>query len=536
MTYLTEATGRWTLRQISAAYDVRGVSSTAEAAIALVSSDPDRVLAIEGERSLTARSAVADATALASCLRDSGILPGETLSYILPNQLEALVVNLAAGMAGLVVNPIVPIYRSAELRHILRDAHTAAIVLAGGNFADMVSDLHGELCDLKLIIDVTTDWHRTLARGRKLRTLPMPTVKPGDVKLILYTSGTTGPAKGVIHSHGTLARVLAMNVRNLGLGGNFSFLMPSPIGHVTGYLWGLEAPIRHGSKVVLMPRWDPAEAVRLIDRHAIDATSGAAPFLQDVISAARAAGTRLPSLRRFASGGASVNPALVREALLTFERASVFRVYGSTEAPNVGQGYTQPEDRTLAADTDGRALDYELRLVDLAGRDVAEGRQGELLVRGPSLFCGYTDPSLNDAAFDPAGFFRTGDLGERRPDGALVITGRRKDLIIRGGENLSPKEIEDALLDHPDVAEVAIVGVPHMRLGEKVGACVVPEAGQSPSLASLARYLIDAGFARQKCPEHLLLVPQLPRTPSGKVQKDEVRRMMKAALPLSKTS
>lgn len=521
---------RWQLRQVQAAGVATNVSSTAETAIALASSDPDRIIAIEGERNLSARSAVADAMALASVLQESGILPGETLSYILPNQLEALIVNLAAGVAGLVINPIIPIYRSAELRHILTDARTAAIVLAGGNFADIVNDLRDKLPDLKLVIDVATDWHRTIARGRTLRAPPKPTTKSDDVKLILYTSGTTGPAKGVIHSHATLARVLATNVRNLGLGDHFSFLVPTPIGHVTGYLWGLEAPVRHGSKVILMPRWDPAEAVRLIDLYTIDATTGAAPFLQDAITAARAAGTSLPSLRRFASGGASVSPSLVREALLTFERASVFRVYGSTEAPNVGQGYTQAEDSALAAETDGRALDYEVRLVDMAGRDIAEGQQGELLVRGPSLFCGYTDPSLNDAAFDAAGFFRTGDLGERRVDGALIITGRRKDLIIRGGENLSPKEIEDALLGHPDVAEVAIVGVPHARLGEKVGACVVPTAGRSPSLASFAQYLMDTGLARQKCPEHLLLVSQLPRTPSGKLRKDEVRRAMAEAL------
>lgn len=522
----------WRLRDAARPSPAEHMTSTVETALALAEREPDRVVATESGRELTAAEAVAEARALAAVFWADGLRPGQTLAYILPNCLEAVSLNLAAGMLGLVITPIVPIYRDAELRHILRDARAASVVSAGLyrgiDFAAILSGLRADLPELRQIVETASSWDAMLARGRELTAAPRVATAPDDVKLILYTSGTTGPAKGVLHTHRTLARVLEVGSRNLALGPEPRFLIATPIGHVTGYLWGLEAPFRLGTRVVLMRSWKPDEAVRLIDAHRIDATTGAAPFLQDTIAAARAAGTRLPSLRRFSCGGAAVSPTLIREARDAFARASAFRVYGSTEAPNIGQGYADPALVELAAETDGRPLDYEVRLVGEGGREVEQGQEGEILARGPALFRGYTDPAQNDAAFAPGGFFRTGDFGRMTPEGALVVTGRKKDLIIRGGENLSPKEIEDALLSHPAIRDVAVIGIAHPRLGETVGACVVAEPGARPDVPALAGHLARLGFARQKCPEHVFLVEALPRTASGKVRKDQLRALVAA--------
>lgn len=254
----------------------------------------------------------------------------------------------------------------------------------------------------------------------------------------------------------------------------------------------------------------------------------AAPFLRDTVDAALAAGTRLPSLARFGCGGAAVSPGLIRDAQAAFARATAFRIYGSTEAPNITQGYADPAAGDLAAETDGRPVDYEVRIVGRDGCDVPAGGEGEILARGPALCRGYTDPAANRDAFDAQGFFRTGDLGQMTPQGALVITGRLKDLIIRGGENLSPKEIEDALASHPAIREAAVVGKPHPRLGEVVCACITPAGREMPTLDDLASHLDRAGLARQKYPEAVLIVDAMPRTASGKVRKDELRRLVAA--------
>ena len=517
----------WTLHGPARSGASEPVRTTVELARELAAGRGDGIVVRDGDHALTAAQAIDDARALAAVFRESGLRPGQTVSYILPNCVEAVILNLAAGMLGLVINPVIPIYREAELRHILRDARTALVVLAGEHrgidFTGIVARLRPDLPDLRHVLTLGAAWEAAIARGRGLPRAPSVDVAADDVKLILYTSGTTGPAKGVLHTHRTLARVLDVGVRNLGLPSGPTFLIATPIGHVTGFLWGLEAPFRLGTRVVMMRSWKPEEAVRLIDAHGVDATTGAAPFLQDTVAAARAAGSRLPSLRRFSCGGAAVSPSLIRDAQATFAQASAFRVYGSSEAPNIGQGYADPADGEPAAETDGRAIDYELRIVAESGLDAAAGQDGEILARGPALFRGYTDPALNREAFDADGFFRTGDIGRITAAGALVVTGRKKDLIIRGGENLSPKEIEDALLSHPDIRDVAVIGVPHPRLGEVVCACVVPRDAASPDVPGLAAHLSKLGLARQKCPEHVLLLDELPRTASGKVRKDVLR-------------
>ena len=217
-------------------------------------------------------------------------------------------------------------------------------------------------------------------------------------------------------------------------------------------------------------------------------------------------------------------PELIRRANKVFVNCRAFRVFGSSECPMVTQGVL--DDPELAATTDGRVFDWEVKVVDAEGNRVAAGSEGEILARGPSLFRGYTSAEANRESFDEEGFFRTGDLGTVTGDGLLTITGRKKDIIIRGGENLSAKEIEDALHEHPAIRETAVVAMPHERLGEGVCAWLVAGGEARPDEAELAAYLSSAGLARQKCPERVEYVEELPKTASGKVKKHELRRMI----------
>jgi non-ribosomal peptide synthetase component E (peptide arylation enzyme) len=299
-------------------------------------------------------------------------------------------------------------------------------------------------------------------------------------------------------------------------------LMPSPVTHITGYLWGLEAPFSRGTPTVLMERWSPDEAVEVIDRIKLTMTISATTFLQELLDAAERAGSRLPSLKVFACGGASVPPGLIRRANALFERGRAFRVYGATEVPMIGRGCVDPRVAAPAADTDGMIVDFEVRFIDEHGREVEEGAEGEIIARGPGQCVGYVDAGATHASFDTAGFFHTGDLGRRTADGAIVITGRKKDLIIRGGENISAKEIEDILINHPGIREIAVVAMPHCRLGETVCAFVIP-GERRPSLPDLLSHLETAGIARQKFPERLEIVDEMPRTAAGKIKKDVLR-------------
>jgi acyl-CoA synthetase (AMP-forming)/AMP-acid ligase II len=300
--------------------------------------------------------------------------------------------------------------------------------------------------------------------------------------------------------------------------------MPSPVTHTTGYSNGMELPFIVGTRTVFMERWNADEAVTLIDRYGVNATVGATPFLQELLDAAEAAGSRLASLKAFACGGAPVPPSLIRRANELFATGRAFRVFGSTEAPLVTMGFMGPSEAELAATTDGKIIDYEVKIVDDEGAALPQGADGEILVRGPSLFLRYADSRQTGDAFDAEGYFRTGDVGHLTADHAIVITARKKDLIIRGGENISPKEIEDALHRHPDIQEAAAVAMPHARLGETVCVYAIARAGSEPTVASVAAHLAELGIAKQKYPERVELLQDFPRTPSGKIRKDVLRR------------
>jgi len=490
-------------------------------------SEPDTTAFLGETAPATYSSLLADAEALAASLHDLGMRSGDVISFQTPNWLEAAVINLAAALAGLVINPIVIIYRDAEVRQMLGDCGSRLLFLSesfrGHDFAAMIDRLRPDLPALEHVVSVRGSsglTYETLVEAGRGRRFDCPRVDPDGVKMLLYTSGTTGRPKGVLHSHNSLARAITASAEHWGIRPGDAMLMPSPVTHVSGYANGLELPFIAGTRSVLMENWDAEAALALIDRYRIMGTVAATPFLQELAAKAAAAGTDLPSLRLFACGGAAVPPEVVRGANAALAERPAFRVYGSSETPLVTLGY--PDDPELAATTDGEIIDYEVRFVDDDGKDVPPGAEGEIIARGPAMFMGYADEGQTREAVTEDGYFRTGDIGRLTPEGALLITGRKKDLIIRGGENISAKEIEDVLHLHPAIAEAAVVSMPHERLGEGVCAFIIARS-DPPGFAEIGAFVGEHGLARQKRPERIEYVDSLPRTASGKVRKDVLR-------------
>ncbi len=352
----------------------------------------------------------------------------------------------------------------------------------------------------------------------------MPALDPDAVRMILYTSGTTGRAKGVLHSHNSIHALICQIRDHWLVEPGDKFLVPSPIAHIGGSIYAFECPLLLGTTAVLMERWDPDEAVKLMAAEGCTHMAGATPFLEGLLAAAERADTRLPSLKVFICGGASVPPSLIRRAAAYFDRAVVTRVYGSTEVPVTTVG--SPTDPEHAADTDGRAGIADIKLVEHA---TAPPGTGEIHARGPQMLVGYRNPADERDAFDDEGYFRTGDLAQWVDDDYLVVTGRAKDIIIRSGENIAPKEIEDILGGHPDIAEISIVGLPDARTGERACAVIVPKASPGPDVDSLRGFLADYGVAKFKVPEQVVIWESLPKNDAGKILKHQIRAALTKA-------
>ena len=517
----------------SAFVDVWQRKTLADLARAQAAAAPDFVCFIDGEGQYTFAEVLAQAEALSASLHARGLAAGDVIAFQVPNWREAAVINLAAALSGFVINPIVPIYRDAEVTMMLGDCRAAAIFVPESfrkvDYAAMARRCQQSLPDLAHVFTVRgsgPDDFAALVEAGRDTSFEAPPVDPLGVKMVLYTSGTTGRPKGVLHSHCTLAHIVAASGRHWGLAEGEATLMPSPVTHVSGYANGLEAPFICGIRSVLMESWNAQDALALIEQHNCVGTVAATPFLVELAAAARAAGTGLSSFRFFACGGAAVPADLIPAANAAFDNVRAFRVFGASEVPLVTFGW--PHDDHLAATTDGEVVDYDVRIVDHDDRDLPCGIEGEILARGPGMMMGYADATQTAEAITPDGFFRTGDLGVLDERGAITITGRKKDLIIRGGENISAKEIEDVLHTHPAVKEAAVVAMPHERLGEGVCAYVIL-VGEADA-AALVAHVGASGLARQKIPERFEFVEDFPRTASGKVRKDRLRAMVREAL------
>jgi acyl-CoA synthetase (AMP-forming)/AMP-acid ligase II len=353
----------------------------------------------------------------------------------------------------------------------------------------------------------------------------LPSVAPREVAVLAYTSGTTSDPKGVIHDH----RTMLSELRHMAdyMTATKPRLMGSPVTHATGMLGAVLGPLDTGQDIHLIDRWDPGHALEVMRKAGIGGGSGASVFLASLLDHPGFTSEDAALIDRVGLGGAPVPVALGERAAA--QGISIIRAYGSTEHPSTtGCQYDDPADRRHR--TDGRALaGVELRLVDEEGADVAPGTPGEILSRGPDLCLGYTDPALTAAAFDEAGWYRTGDIGVLDAEGYLTLTDRVKDVIIRGGENVSPAEVEQALQALPGVAEVAVVAAPDARLGEHACAVLRMLPGAAPpTLADLRTHLSGVGLARQKWPEELRLVDDFPRTAAGKIRKVDLRARLRA--------
>lgn len=514
---------RWDDRRATEARDAGlWVRSTLADALRDAARDtPGRVALVDGDTRLDCRGLLTRAETLAGALAER-MPEGSVVSFMLPNWHEAAVVYLAATLAGMVVNPILPSLREHELRFILDDADTRIIfvpgIFRGHDYAAMLAGVTAAMDTPPDVVVVRGEpgpatAYADLIGGHTDRALPE--LDPDAVRMILYTSGTTGRPKGVLHTHNSIHALIRQIGNHWLVEPGDAFLVPSPIAHIGGSIYAFECPLLLGTTAVLMERWDAAEGVGLMVAEGCTHMAGATPFLEQMLSAAEQAGTRLPDLKVFICGGASVPPSLIRRAAAYFERAMVTRVYGSTEVPVTTVG--APGDADRAADTDGRPGIADIVLVD-----------GEIRARGAQMLVGYLHTEDEADSFDDDGYFRTGDLGRWDGD-CLVVTGRAKDLIIRNGENISPKEVEDILVGHPGIAEVAIVGVPDPRTGERACAVIVTADAWAPDVADLRKFLERHGVARFKVPERVVSWDALPRNDAGKVLKHQIRATLAEA-------
>ena len=472
--------------------------------------------------------------ALAGALVAVGLAPGDVVAVQVPNRVEAAVVYAAVATAGAVLVPIVHIYGPHEVDWILERSGARLFVCPdrwraidyGERLARMPAAAGLDL-GLVVIGDATAPgfpagprtWADLEAMGDP--GFRPPAGRPDDPLLVIYTSGTTAEPKGVVHSHQTLLAELGGMPQAPAATPGRPGLQPWPAGHIGG-LCAILAPLASRSPVTILDQWDADRAAAAIDADGVVALTGTPLHVHQLLDRRDAGTARLDSVRDVVSGGAGVPPAVVERADAAGWR--LVRCYGSSEQPTItAGGFDDPLERR--SHDDGPPLPPgEVRVVLADGHDAPVGVDGEVWLRGPDQFVGYTDPALNEAAFTADGWSRSGDVGRLDADGRLAITDRLKDVVIRGGENISSMEVEALLARHPAIAEAAVVGVPDERYGERVGAFLLLRPGAAePSLADLGAHVAALGAARQKTPEWICVVDDLPRTPAGKVKKHELR-------------
>lgn len=470
---------------------------------------------------------------LAGFLAAHGVGAGDVVTTCLPNRVETVAIFLATMRLGAVVNPVPVTYARAELTHVLGKCDSRVLVVQGrfrsSDFTRVVAEMAPETLAGRTVlrlgagdVDVGIAWEEATAHAPIAADAPC---RATDPVAVLFTSGTESRAKGAVHTHDTILFGERALAGALHLGADDVAFMASPISHTTGFMHGVVMTLTLGGTLSLLDVFEGGVAARQLAAHRAAWTMGATPFLADIAAALETSGERLPDLRYFLCGGAPIPEVLVRRAADVGLR--VMSIYGSTESPP--HTVVHPEDPAENAwTTDGRPLaGIEVRIVGADGRPVPRGDVGEEWSRGPNTFLGYLgEPDLTAKDFDRDGWYHSGDLARMTEDGSLRVAGRLKDIIVRGGQNISVREVEDYLAAHPAVSSVAVVGVPHPRLGETGCAVVVAKPGRSVTLADLTDFLLAKGVARFKLPERLELWPSLPTNPSGKIQKFLIRKAL----------
>ena len=495
---------------------------------------PSKTALVHPDGRLTFAELCSEAEALALALIEIGARPGDTVSYQMPNWAETVLIALATMRIGAICNPIVSIYRSREVGFLLDNARARFVFLPetyrGFGYAEMIAPL-AKLAGAQMIVcrgshPEALGFDALLARGRALLTegnVAFPAADPDSDALYLYTSGTEGQPKGVRHSQTTLLSEARSVLRATGIGPDDTLFMGSPLTHITGFAYAcIAGPVR-GLKVCLLDIWDTREAARLIAREKCVWTVGATPFLQGLLDDPQMADD-ISSLRIFRCGGADVPPSLIRKAQARGIRA--MRTYGCSEHPTISGGVE--DDPARAATTDGKVHAHNrVRIADLDDETkiLGPGAVGEIQSRGDEVFLGYVDSRLDIAAFTPDGWLRTGDLGHLDAENYVTVVGRKKDIIIRKGENISAKEVEDLVAELPQVRQCAVIGLPDGERGEMMVAVCVLEPGTALTLPDIAAHLTAAGIARQKYPERLELLGAMPTNAAGKIRKVDLRAM-----------
>ena len=500
---------------------------------AAVAASPDRVAIHDfregsAPRSITYRELDEASRRIAANLVRLGVRRGDVVSFQLPNWWEFVAIHLGCLRCGAASNPLMPIFRQRELSFMLAYAQSRVVIVPklfrGFDHAALIRSLKPgppQLEQLVVVGDEGAEAFEKVLLAPCDTPLTEPPLSADEVVQLLYTSGTTGMHKGVMHSSNTLLANVRPYVERLGLSGRDAVFMGSPLAHQTGFLYGMWLPIVLQTTLSLMDVWDKERAWSIIQAQKCSFTMAATPFLADLMTASSAPPAAEAALRIFACGGAPIPRALAEQAVARLG-IKLLSVYGMSEngavtvtAPNA------PADKVFSAD--GSPLPgVRLRVVDAEGAELPRGEEGRLLIHAPSNFLGYL---LKPEAYgmDADDWFDSGDLARMDADGYVRITGRSKDIIIRGGENVPVVEVENLLYRHPAIVDAAVVGMPHPRLGE-TGCCFVSlKPGQSFDLAALRQYLDAAGMTRNYWPERVEIVDSFPRTASGKIQKFQLR-------------
>ena len=464
----------------------------------------------------------------------SGIGENDIVTICAPNWWQTVVSILAALRVGAVINPIPMTYGWKDIKYVVDTCQSKALILAGKfrstDHTVHLEDILGPDYGDKIVIQIGEGERQAGMNFNDLLNagdcpVPLP-AKADNVAAILFTSGTESKPKGVVHSHNTILFGERCFVETLSLDNTDICFMASPISHASGFLHGVILTLTTGGQLSILDVFTADAAVDQMTRDKVTWTMGATPFLVETANTLKARQAKLPSLRYYLCGGAPLPEIVVRQAMETGMK--VLSVYGSTESPP--HTVVWPSDpQENAWKTDGRAAGegVEIKIADENGKACVVGEIGEEWSRGPNTFLGYLNaPEVTAKSLDADGWYHSGDLAYQCPDGSIRISGRIKDMIVRGGQNIAAREVEELLIKIPGCIECALVGIPHDRLGETGGAVLVMEPGYSVSVQKVYDLLVSQGVAKFKIPERVECWAELPKTPSGKIQKFKVQKML----------
>ncbi len=498
---------------------------------------PDAVLAHEdtGAELTFAQYREACLRAAAGLHADHGVGRDTGVSWELPTWNQSLVLVGALARLGARQNPLIPIYRGREVGFITEQSDAALLVVPtvyrGFDFEAMAAEIAERRPGLSVLV-VDRDLPDADPAGLPDVEPPPVTAAEAPVRWLFYTSGTTADPKGAPHTDLTvMASALAM-AECLDIRSDDVSALIFPFTHIGGIGW-LMAALFTGCTLLTTEAFDPATTPGFLAANDVTLAGSGTPFHMAYLAAQRAKGgdTIFPHIRSYPGGGAPKPPQLHHDLKREIGGVGIVSGYGLTEAPIVVMATTNDPDEKLA-DTEGRPTPgVELIVVTLDGNRAAPGEEGEIRLKGPQVIGGYLDPALDAEAFDDEGYFRSGDLGIVDAEGYVTITGRLKDVIIRHGENISAKEVEDLLYSHPAVADVAVIGLPDPKTGERACAVVSMAEGQSLAFADMVTYLKDQGLRVQSIPEQLEVVDVVPRNPAGKILKHTLRERFAPAPP-----